>query len=53
MWFGICRVQQNFKSKSFLWEFYEGCESDPENMLTQNGKYPYVVMVVLYHSKTP
>jgi hypothetical protein len=36
-----------------LLEFYEGCESDPENMLTEDGKYPYVVMVVLYHGETP
>ncbi|MDR2704431.1 MAG: Rpn family recombination-promoting nuclease/putative transposase [Planctomycetaceae bacterium] len=36
-----------------LLEFYEGCESDPENMLTQDGQYPYVIMVVLYHGVTP
>ncbi|MDR3197851.1 MAG: Rpn family recombination-promoting nuclease/putative transposase, partial [Planctomycetaceae bacterium] len=34
-------------------EFYEGCESDAENTMTDDGKYPYVVMVVLYHGETP
>ncbi|MDR1141810.1 MAG: Rpn family recombination-promoting nuclease/putative transposase [Planctomycetaceae bacterium] len=36
-----------------LLEFYESCESDPENMMTSDGKYPYVVMVILYHGEIP
>jgi hypothetical protein len=52
---------QSKKEKRHQWlrglrkvvEFYEGCESDTENMITGDGKYPYVVMVILYHGVTP
>ncbi|MDR0337915.1 MAG: Rpn family recombination-promoting nuclease/putative transposase [Planctomycetaceae bacterium] len=45
--------QQWLRGLRKLLEFYESCESDQENMMTNDGKYPYVVMVILYHGKTP
>jgi predicted transposase/invertase (TIGR01784 family) len=35
-----------------LLEFYENCESNPE-MLCEDGKYPYVITVLLYHGNIP
>jgi hypothetical protein len=36
-----------------LLEFYEGCETNPENTMTRDGKYPYVFVIVLYQGKIP
>ncbi|MDR0609514.1 MAG: Rpn family recombination-promoting nuclease/putative transposase [Planctomycetaceae bacterium] len=30
-------------------EFYEECVADPQNTITENGKFPYPLVVVLYH----
>jgi hypothetical protein len=35
-----------------LLEFYENCESNSE-MLCEDGKYPYVITVLLYHGNIP
>ncbi|MDR0392277.1 MAG: Rpn family recombination-promoting nuclease/putative transposase [Planctomycetaceae bacterium] len=35
-----------------LLEFYEECETNPQNVLN-DGKYPYAFVVVLYHGETP
>jgi predicted transposase/invertase (TIGR01784 family) len=36
-----------------LLEFYESCETNPKKMKTRDGKYPYSLVVVLYHGKIP
>jgi hypothetical protein len=36
-----------------LLEFYESCSTNPEHTMTRDGKYPYAVVIVLYHGKTP
>jgi hypothetical protein len=36
-----------------LLEFYEGCEADPKNTITDDGKYPYAFVIVLYHGEIP
>ncbi|MDR2344752.1 MAG: Rpn family recombination-promoting nuclease/putative transposase [Planctomycetaceae bacterium] len=36
-----------------LQEFYEQYDSDPANAIGKGGKYPYPLVFLLYHGKTP
>ncbi|MDR2754230.1 MAG: Rpn family recombination-promoting nuclease/putative transposase [Planctomycetaceae bacterium] len=50
---------QSKKIRSFSFDclrkilkFYEDCTADPQNALTEDGKLPYPLVVVLYHGET-
>jgi hypothetical protein len=34
-------------------EFYEECAANPQNAITKDGKFPYPLVVVLYHGNIP
>ncbi|MDR0391893.1 MAG: Rpn family recombination-promoting nuclease/putative transposase [Planctomycetaceae bacterium] len=40
-----------FRCLRKLLEFYEGCDTNPQDIM-QDGKYPYAFVVVLYHGET-